>query len=75
MTDYFWIYILGLISIIATSVFLGTMSKSTLYIKKMKMKKSKLFLDFTLLAASLIDIGLIIYVFILVKEQISSLSY
>lgn len=74
MRDYLWIFILSGVALLAAGIFLGTISSSSLLIKKNKLPKYKLLLNFILLVSALVDIGLIIYVFILVKDQISALS-
>ena len=74
MRDYVWIFILGGIALVSTGVFLGTISKSSMLIKKLRIPKRHLILNFMLLVATLVDISLIIYVFVLVKNQISALT-
>lgn len=72
--DYLWVFILTVIALVSAGVFLATISQSSALIKKLKLPKVKLLLNFILLIISLVDIALIIYVFILVKEQISLLA-
>lgn len=74
MKDYLWIFVLSLIALISAGVFLGTISKSSMLINKLKYSKKHLLLNFMLLIISLVDIGLIIYVFLLVREQINALT-
>lgn len=74
MKDYLWVFILTVIALVSAGVFLATISQSSALIKKLKLPKVKLLLNFILLIISLVDIALIIYVFILVKEQISLLA-
>ncbi|MFW8053949.1 hypothetical protein [Vagococcus fluvialis] len=73
MKDYLWVFILSIIALFSAGVFLGTISKSSGLVKKLKLPKSRLLLNFVLLIISLVNIGLIVYVFILVKDQISLL--
>ncbi|MEG0286208.1 MAG: hypothetical protein RR494_09095 [Vagococcus sp.] len=73
MKDYLWVFILSIIALFSAGVFLGTISKSSGLVKKLKLPKSSLLLNFVLLMISLVNIGLIVYVFILVKDQISLL--
>ncbi|MFW7420187.1 hypothetical protein ACODH8_08230 [Vagococcus fluvialis] len=73
MKDYLWVFILSIIALFSAGVFLGTISKSSGLVKKLKLPKSSLLLNFVLLIISLVNIGLIVYVFILVKDQISLL--
>ena len=74
MRDYLWIFILGVIALVSAGVFFATISKSAVLIKKLKLPKFKLLINFILLASTILDISLIIYVFVLVKNQISALS-
>lgn len=74
MTNYLWVFILGGIAFISTCVFLLTITKSTMLVKKLKKKKINLLLDFILLLSTIANVGLIIYVFYLVKEQIAAFS-
>lgn len=71
MRDYLWVFILSAIALISAGLFLATISKTTMLIKRLKLPKINLVLNFILLLISLLDIGLIIYVFILVKDQIN----
>ena len=73
MKDYLWVFILSIIALFSAGVFLWTISKSSGLVKKLKLPKSSLLLNFVLLIISLVNIGLIVYVFILVKDQISLL--
>ncbi|WP_288396141.1 hypothetical protein [uncultured Vagococcus sp.] len=74
MKDYLWIFILGAIVLLSAGLFLGTISKSSILINRLKLPKGHLILNFTLLAVSLVDIGLIVYVFLLVRDQITALT-
>ncbi|MDR2278883.1 hypothetical protein ACQUEF_10285 [Vagococcus fluvialis] len=74
MKDYLWVFILSAIALFSAGYFLATISKSTKLITKLNLPKRNLILNFALLIISLVDIALIIYVFILVKDQISLLT-
>ena len=74
MKDYLWVFVLTVISLISASVFLLTIGQSTQLIKKLKFSNVRLISNFILLLISLVDMGLIIYVFMLVKTQIDLLS-
>lgn len=74
MKDYLWVFILSGITLISSGAFLGTISKSSVSIKKLKISKLNLIVNYSLLIISLVDIGLIIYLFLLVKEQINLLT-
>lgn len=74
MKDYLWVFILSGIVICSAGLFLVTIAKSSMLINKLKLPKYHLVVNYLLLLISLVDITLIIYVFLLVKEQISSLT-
>lgn len=74
MKDYLWVFILSIIAILSSGMFLGTISKSSMLVKKLKFSRANLLINFTLLITSLVNIGLIVYVFLLVREQISNLT-
>ncbi|HCM89367.1 MAG TPA: hypothetical protein DIS85_05670 [Vagococcus sp.] len=70
MASYLWIFILSTIAIISLLIFLISFSKDHFLIKKLKLKKLNYIFNFLLLIISLSDIGLIIYLFSLLKQQI-----
>lgn len=74
MRDYLWVFVLSGIALVSAVFFLGTISKSSILVRKLKLPKKKLSLNFLLLIISLVDISLIIYVFLLIRDQISSLT-
>ncbi|EOH96809.1 hypothetical protein UAW_01767 [Enterococcus haemoperoxidus ATCC BAA-382] len=71
MKDYLWIYILGGIASAALLFFLVTLSRDVFLVKKLRKKKLDLVFNCSLLAVSITSLGLIIYLFILLKDQIN----
>lgn len=74
MTHYLWVYLLSALAILSLIGFLVSFSKDHLLIKKLKLSKFNYLLNFSLLLMSFLDIGLIIYLFSTLKEQINVLS-
>ncbi|WP_348921390.1 hypothetical protein [Enterococcus rotai] len=74
MIDYLWMLILGAAAIISLFFFLMTLSKDVFLIKKLRKKKSKLILNFSLLFIALTSLGLIAYLFTLLRDQIELLQ-
>lgn len=72
--DYLWIYILAGIAIVSLLAFLITFSRDMFLTKKLKLNKLSLLLNFSLLVISLSSVGLIINLFLTLREQISLLS-
>lgn len=70
MKDYLWIYILGGIASTSLLFFLVTLSRDVFLVRKLRKKKLDLAFNFTLLAVSIASLGLIIYLFVLLKDQI-----
>ncbi|MGM0218050.1 hypothetical protein IGI43_001150 [Enterococcus sp. AZ126] len=74
MIDYLWMYILGAISFITLVYFLMSFSRDVFLIRRLKLSKSNLAINFSLLLLTLISLILIIYLFVLLKEQIKLLG-
>ncbi|MBO0439835.1 hypothetical protein [Candidatus Enterococcus ikei] len=70
MKDYLWIYILGGIASASLLFFLVTLSRDVFLVRKLRKKKLDLAFNFSLLAVSITSLGLIIYLFVLLKDQI-----
>ncbi|EOL50920.1 hypothetical protein [Enterococcus caccae] len=70
MKDYLWIYILGGIASASLIFFLVTLSRDVFLARKLKKKKFDLAVNFSLLVVSIASLGLIIYLFVLLKDQI-----
>jgi len=74
MKEYLWVYILGAIAMISFLWFVITLSRDIFLVKKLKVNKMNFILNFSLMLVSLTSVGLIIYLFALLKEQIKVLS-
>ncbi|MET3562932.1 hypothetical protein ABID30_002023 [Enterococcus rotai] len=74
MMDYLWLFILGGIAILSLLIFLITLSRDTFLMKKLRKKKTNFILNFSLLFTTLTCLGLIVYLFTLLKEQIELLQ-
>lgn len=74
MIDYLWVYILGAIASVTLIYFLVTLSRDIFLVRKLKMKKTNLIVNFALLLITLVALILIIYLFVLLKDQIKLLD-
>lgn len=68
--DYIWVYVLGGISAGALMVFLLTISKDITLTRRLKKHKKGLWLNVTVLLVTLTSLSLIIYLFLVLKEQL-----
>lgn len=75
MKNYLWVFIIGAIAFISLFFFIVSFSRDLFLVKKLKKKKQVLSINFLLLVGSVVDVSLIIYLFIMVKNQIDALSY
>ncbi|EOL47456.1 hypothetical protein [Enterococcus caccae] len=71
MIDYLWLYILSGIALLSLILFVLTLSRDLFLVKRLKVKKMALFANASLLLLSLMSLSLIIYLFILLKDQIN----
>ncbi|WP_348921001.1 hypothetical protein [Enterococcus rotai] len=74
MIDYLWLFILGGVSIVSLVFFLMTLSRDVFLVKKLRKKKQILGLNFALLFITLTSLGLIAYLFVLLRDQIELLQ-
>ncbi|MGX7151275.1 hypothetical protein [Enterococcus ureasiticus] len=74
MINYLWLFILGGIAVTALLFFLLMLSRDAFLIRKVKRKKGPLLVNFSLLVITLSSLGLIVYLFTLLKEQIELLQ-
>ena len=74
MIDYLWMYILGAISFVTLVYFLMSFSRDIFLVRRLKLSKSSLVINFSLLLITLSSLILIIYLFVLLKEQIKLLG-
>ncbi|WP_430602020.1 hypothetical protein IGJ02_002214 [Enterococcus sp. DIV0724b] len=71
MRVYIWLYILGACGTISLGMFLFSLNRDSILVKKLKLKKSKILLNWLLLAVSIISFLLLIYVFIYIQKQMN----
>jgi len=74
MIDYLWLFILGGVAIVSLVFFLMTLSRDVFLVKKLRKKKQILGLNFALLFITLTSLGLIAYLFVLLRDQIELLQ-
>lgn len=74
MIDYLWMFILGGIAILSLMLFLMMLSRDVFLIKRLRKKKQSLGLNFALLFITLTSLGLIAYLFVLLRDQIELLQ-
>ncbi|MBP2100409.1 hypothetical protein [Enterococcus rivorum] len=74
MIDYLWLFVLGGMAILSLLFFLVPLSRDAFLIKKLRKKKQSLVLNFSLLFISLTSLGLIAYLFVLIRDQIELLQ-
>lgn len=70
MKDYLWVYILGALASVSLLFFLVTLSRDVFLVRKLRKKRVSLALNFNFLIISIVSLSLIIYLFILLKDQI-----
>lgn len=70
MNDYLWIYILGAVASVSLLFFLVTLSRDVFLVRRLRKKRLSLALNFNFLIISIVSLSLIIYLFILLKDQI-----
>lgn len=74
MTTYLWVYLLGGVGALSLVLFLSTLSKDALLVKRLRKSRRSLSINFSLVVVSLTSVGLIIYLFVLLKDQIRLLG-
>lgn len=74
MVNYLWVFILTVLSLVALLIFFISFSKDLFFIKKLKKSPLNYLLNFSLIAFSAVDIGLVIYLFQMLKKQIGILG-
>lgn len=72
--DYIWLFILGGIAAISLLIFLVTLSRDTFLIKKLKKSNIYFSVNFSLLLVTLGSLGMIVYLFNILREQIELLQ-
>ncbi|WP_314060962.1 hypothetical protein [uncultured Vagococcus sp.] len=71
MTVYTWIYLLGFGGIMSLGLFLLSLNRDNVLMKRLKLKKSKIIVNWLLLVMSLVCFGLAIYLFIYLQKQLN----
>lgn len=71
MRVYIWLYILGACGTISLGMFLFSSNRDSILVKKLKLKKSKILVNWLLLAVSIISFLLLIYAFLYIQKQIN----
>ncbi|WYK00175.1 hypothetical protein A5821_001269 [Enterococcus sp. 7F3_DIV0205] len=71
MRVYLWLYILGACGTISLGMFLFSLNRDSILLKKLKLKKTKILVNWLLLAVSIICFLLMIYAFIYIQKQIN----
>lgn len=74
MSKYLWLILLSIISFCALITFLVTFSRDSFLIKRLKKSKKNILVNFLLLGVTLESLGLIIYLFSILKDQIEILK-
>lgn len=74
MFDYLWVFILGGVSSVSLIVFIATLSRDIFLVRKLKQKKGNLLINFSLLLITIMSLSMIIYLFNLLKNQLSLLG-
>lgn len=71
MRVYIWLYILGACGTISLGMFLFSLNRDSILLKKLKLKKIKILVNWLLLAVSIICLILMIYAFMYIQKQIN----
>lgn len=74
MSKYLWLILLSIISLCALITFLATFSRDSFLIKRLRKSKKNILVNFLLLGVTLESLGLIIYLFSILKDQIEILK-
>ncbi|OEG09655.1 hypothetical protein BCR21_15040 [Enterococcus ureasiticus] len=72
--SFLWVYILCGIGVTSIVFFLLTLSRDVFLIKRLKKKKQFLLLNFSFLVFTFISVTLVIYLLVLLKDQIQLLG-
>lgn len=71
MNIYIWLYLLGAGGVIALDLFLMTFSRDNVLVKKLKLKRTKIWVNWLLLAISVMCFGLTFYLFSVIQHQLT----
>ncbi|WP_314065618.1 hypothetical protein [uncultured Vagococcus sp.] len=71
MNVYIWLYLLGTGGVIALGLFLITFNRDNVLVKKLKLNRSKIWLNWVLVAMSILCFGLTFYLFSVIQHQLA----
>lgn len=71
MNVYIWLYILGAGGVIALGLFLISFNRDKILVKKLKLTRKKIWMNWFLLGMSLICFGLTFYLFSVIQHQLT----
>lgn len=74
MSVYVWLYVLGAGGVIALGLFLITFNRDNVLVKKLKLKRTKIWVNWLLLAMSLVCFALTFYLFSVIQHQLTLFS-
>lgn len=74
MTNYLWLFLLAGLAVLSLFYFVITLSRDVFLLKKLRKKKRKYILNFSLLVLTLGSLSLIVYLFNILREQIELLQ-
>lgn len=72
--EYLWMYILAGTVVLSLGGFFITFSRDLFLTKSLKLSKKGMILNFSLLVISVLAIGMITYLFVILKQQIDFLG-
>ncbi|MBP1042453.1 hypothetical protein I6N95_15650 [Vagococcus sp. BWB3-3] len=71
---YFWIYYLAVLCLFSLSVFLITLSPSVTAVKRLKLAKSSLLINWLFVLFSIVSLSLLVYLFYILKVQLEIMT-
>ncbi|MEI5991640.1 hypothetical protein A5881_003177 [Enterococcus termitis] len=71
MNVYIWLYILGACGIVSLGLFLYSLNRDNILVKKLKLKKKKILVNWLLLVISIVCFSMMIYLFIYIQNQLN----
>ncbi|WP_314067975.1 hypothetical protein [uncultured Vagococcus sp.] len=71
---YFWIYFLAIVCVFSLSVFLMTLSSNVVLVRKLNLPNKSLSVNWLLIIFSLVSLGLLVYLFYLLKVQLGIMA-
>lgn len=71
MNVYVWLYILGACGVLSLGLFLYSLSRDNVLVKKLKLKKKKILVNWLLLVISILCFSMMIYLFIYIQNVLN----